>query len=68
MKEIFSQFKNSDSGEIEGNLVERARSADLAEWTQKVVTFLPSVNGAPETAKETNQITNHFKTIKVKIL
>ena len=64
LRSILGKFKQTDPNEIQTDLVERNKSDELAEWTQKVLVFLPNVGEAPESAEEKNSISQHFQTIK----
>jgi hypothetical protein len=46
------------------SVVDRASANDLCQWTQKLVTYLPSVDDVPESDEQTKATLTHFKTIK----
>lgn len=64
LKQILDRFRNEDSGETNVDVVERSKSDELSDWTNKVLEYLPGIEDAPEGTEGTHQISSHFLTIK----
>ena len=62
---MLRNFKKEDPEITNVEIVDRSKSDELAGWTQTVLTYLPGIDDSPEGVEGTNQISNHFKTIKV---
>lgn len=65
LKEILNRFRTHDPNQTDLSVLDRTSSTDLCVWTQKVLTFLPSVDDVPESDAETRDTLTHFNTIKV---
>lgn len=64
LTEILNRFRSQDSN-TDMSVLDRVSSTDLCAWSQKVLTFLPSVDDVPESDAETRDMLTHFDTIKV---
>lgn len=59
-----AKFKREDPNQTDVSVVDRLSATELSNWTQKLLTYLPSVEELPESDEQTRQTVTHFKTIK----